>query len=269
MGLTALFSAATGMKAQETNIDVITNNISNVNTTAYKKVRANFQDLLYQRLSPSGGIDSQNNRVPSETIVGLGVELVNTQRNFEQGRLESTGRNTDIAVEGSGFLQVQLPEGLAASGIGYTRDGNLYIDVTGQIVTSKGYRVLPNITVPVPYIPDSLTIAQDGTISVMEPGATTMTNVGQLQLATFTNPEGLESIGQNLYVESDASGAGLTGAPGTNGFGVINQGYLESSNVELVEELVNMITAQRAFEFNSQAIRTADEMLQVVSNLRR
>jgi len=269
MGLTALFSAATGMKAQEINQDIIANNIANVNTTGFKKVRANFQDLLYQRLSPSGAVDSDNNRTPSETVVGLGVQLVNTQRDFGQGRLEQTGKPTDVAIEGPGFFQIQLPEGVARGGYGYSRDGSFIIDADGQLVTGQGYKVLPNITFPTDYLPDTLDIAADGTISVGVPGSTALQQVGQLELAYFTNPEGLQSIGQNLYIETDASGSPTTGTPGTSALGTLNQGHLESSNVELVEELVKMILTQRAFELNSQSIKTADEMLQVVTTLRR
>ncbi len=269
MGLTALFSAATGMQAQDINIDVISNNISNVNTTAFKKVRANFQDLLYQRLNPSGAVDAESNRVPSESIVGLGVQLVNTQRDFTQGRLEATGRNFDVAIEGNGFFQIQLPAGVARGGLGYTRDGNLYVDADGQLVTSQGYKIQPNITLPTDFLPDSVDIGRDGTVSVGTPGATALQQIGQLELAYFTNSEGLQSIGQNLYIQTDASGTPITATPGSDAVGMLNQGHLESSNVELVEELVNMIRAQRAFEFNSQTIKTADEMLQTVSTLRR
>ena len=269
MGLTALYSAATGMKAQDVNMDVIANNIANVNTTAYKKVRANFQDLMYQRLNPSGAVDSENNRIPSETIVGLGVQLVNTQRDFSEGRLEATNRKLDVAIEGNGFFQIEVPEGLSPDGVAYTRDGNLYVDADGQLVTGQGYRLTPNITFDTTFIPDSVDVAVDGTISYALPGSTTLTQAGQLELAFFTNPEGLESVGQNLYIQTDASGTATTGAPGSSSLGTIIQGHLESSNVELVEELVNMIRAQRAFEFNSQTIKTADEMMQVVTTLRR
>jgi len=269
MGVTALYSAATGMKAQFVKIDVISNNLANVNTTAYKKVRANFQDLLYQRLSPSGAVDAENNRTPSETVVGLGVRLVNTQRSFTEGRLENTGRKLDIAIQGTGFLQVQLPESMGRGGLGYTRDGNLYVDADGQLVTAQGYKVMPNMSLLKDRIEDSINIAADGTVSVGTPGTTALTQVGQLELAGFINMEGLESVGQNLYIETDASGAPTTGTPGTSNFGTIIQGHLESSNVELVEELSEMIQTQRALEFNSQSMRTADEMLQTLSTLRR
>lgn len=269
MGLTALYSAATGMKAQDVNIDVIANNIANVNTTGYKKVRANFQDLLYQRLSPAGALDGQNNRVPSETVVGLGVQLSNTQRDFAQGRLEVTTQKLDVAVQGDGFFQIEVPEGMGRGGLAYTRDGNLYIDADGQLVTAQGYKVSPNLSMPSGYIAEAVDISADGTISVGVSGQTTAQEVGTIQLANFMNPEGLQAIGQNLYIETDASGSPTTGDPGTENFGTLIQGHLESSNVELVEELVSMIRAQRAFEFNSQTIKTADEMLQVVTTLRR
>jgi len=267
MGLTALFSAATGMQAQERNIDVISNNIANVNTTAFKKVRANFQDLMYQQLSPSGAVDAASNQVPSETAVGLGVELVNTQRSFTQGRLENTGRDLDMALEGKGFFQIQLPEDVGRGGYGFTRDGNFYVDSEGQLVTSQGYRVAPNITLPTDYT--KVVVAKDGTVSVQTPGTTGLTELAQLELAYFINPEGLEAHGENIYLETDASGPVNTGVPGEAGLGLINQSHLESSNVELVEELVNMIRAQRAFEFNSQSIKTSDEMLQILGTLRR
>ncbi len=267
MALTALFSAATGMKAQETNIDVISNNIANVNTTSFKKVRANFQDLLYQRIASSGAVDADNNRIPSETVVGLGVSLVNTQRNFSQGRLEQTDAPLDVAIEGKGFFEVQLPADVGRGGFGYTRDGNFYVDADGQLVTSQGYKIQPNISIPSDYT--DISIAKDGTVTVATQSSATAQNVGQIELAYFVNDQGLQSIGDNLFVETDASGAPNTGTPGTGPLGTVTQGYLESSNVELVEELVNMIRAQRAFEFNSQSIKAADEMMQVVTNLRR
>jgi flagellar basal-body rod protein FlgG len=267
MALTALFSAATGMQAQETNIDVIANNIANVNTTGFKKGSANFQDLLYQQLSPAGSMDASGNRVPVESAVGLGVQLVNTQRDFSQGRLELTNRPLDVAIEGKGFFQVQLPNDLGRGGFGFTRDGNFSIDADGQLVTSQGYKVQPNIVIPSDYI--AVSIGQDGTVNVQTPASAALTQVGQIQLAYFSNPEGLQSAGQNLYVETPSSGNPLVGTPGSGPLGSLHSNYLESSNVELVEELVNMIRAQRAFEFNSQSIKTADEMLQVVANLRR
>jgi flagellar basal-body rod protein FlgG len=254
------------MRAQDINIDVISNNIANVNTTGFKAVRANFQDLLYQRLALAGTVDSENNQTPSETAVGLGVQLVNTQREFAQGRLEATGRDLDIAIAGKGFFQVQLPEDVGNGGYGYTRDGNLYVDANGDLVTAEGYKVQPGITFP--SNTTAVSIGTDGTVSVTVPGSTTAQQIGQMQLAYFVNPEGLSSIGSNLLIETDASGAATTGNPGADGLGLLNQSHLESSNVELVEELVNMIRAQRAFEFNSQSIKTADEMLQVVSTLR-
>jgi flagellar basal-body rod protein FlgG len=257
------------MKAQDTNLDVISNNIANINTTAFKKVKANFQDLLYQRLSPSGAVDSQNNRTPSETVVGLGVQLVNTQRDFSEGRLEITNNRFDIAIMGSGFFQVEVPESMGGGGYGYTRDGNFLPDANGQLVTAQGYKLVPNITLPQDFIFDSVDIAEDGTVSVGTPGSTALQQVGQIELAAFVNTEGLQSIGQNLYIETDASGTPQTGAAGTSNLGTIKQGHLESSNVDLVTELVNLIRTQRAYEFNSQTIKTADEMMQVVSTLRR
>jgi len=267
MALTALFSAATGMKAQETNQDVISNNISNMSTTAYKRVRANFQDLLYQQLSAAGSVDGEGNQVPSETAVGLGVQLVNTQREFSQGRLEQTSRELDIAIEGKGFFQVQLPEDVGRGGYGFTRDGNLYIDSDGNLVTGQGYKLQPSMSFPSNYT--DVAISADGTISVGTPDSTARTELGQLELAYFMNQEGLEAIGGNVYLETDASGSATPGTPGADGLGTLQQGYLESSNVELVDELVQMIRTQRAFEFNSESIKTADEMLQVLAQLRR
>lgn len=267
MALTALHSAATGMRAQETNIDIIANNIANVNTTGFKKIRANFQDLLYQRLSAAGAVDADNNQIPSETVVGLGVELVNTQRDFSQGSLETTNRELDVAIEGKGFFQVELPEDVGRGGYGYTRDGNFYVDASGNLVTSQGYKVQPGITIPTDFL--EVTIAKDGSISVSTPSSATLTNAGTIELAYFTNEEGLQSIGQNILIESEASGTASTGTPGSGALGTLNQGHLEGSNVSLVVELVNMIKTQRAYEFNSQSIKTADEMLQVATNLRR
>ena len=267
MALTALFSAATGMKAQELNIDVVANNIANVNTTGFKKVRANFQDLLYQRLHAAGAVDANNNREPSETAIGLGVQLVNTQRDFTQGRLEATGAPLDVAIEGIGFFQVALPEDVGRGGYGFTRDGNFYRDANGDMVTSQGYKVQPGLTVPQEAI--NVIISTDGTVSVTTPSNAEPQEIGNIELAYFVNEQGLEAIGDNLFVASGASGAPNTGTPGSGPLGTLNQSHLESSNVELVEELVAMIRAQRAFEFNSQSIKTADEMLQTVTNLRR
>jgi flagellar basal-body rod protein FlgG len=268
--LTALYSAATGMKAQEVNQDLIANNIANINTTSFKKVKANFQDLLYQRLAPSGAVDAESNRTPTETVVGVGVRLVNTQRDFSQGRLEPTGSFTDLAIDGPGFFQIQVPDGVGRGGYGYSRDGNFYIDANGQLVTSQGYKVQPNLTFPTDYLPDTVAVTADGMVSVNTPGGGgAATQIGQIELAFFTNPEGLQSLGGNLYIETDASGSPTTGTPGTTALGTLVQKYLESSNVDLVDELVQMIKTQRAFEFNSQSIKTADEMLQVLSTLRR
>jgi flagellar basal-body rod protein FlgG len=268
MALTALFSAATGMKAQELAIDVVANNIANVNTTGFKKVRPNFQDLLYQQLHAAGGVDANDNREASETAIGLGVQLVSTQRDFTQGRLEATGAPLDVAIEGIGFFQVELPEDVGRGGYGFTRDGNFYRDgETGDIVTSQGYRLQPSIS-----IPDDATdiiIAKDGTVSVTTPSQAEPQQVGNIELAFFVNEQGLEAIGDNLFIETGASGPVTTGTPGSGPLGLLNQNHLESSNVELVEELVRMIRTQRAFEFNSQSIKTADEMLQTVTNLRR
>lgn len=267
MALTALYSAASGAKAQQTNIDVISNNLANMNTTGFKKMRANFQDLLYQQLQGAGAIDSASNQIPSETTIGLGVALVNTQRDFSQGRLETTNRKLDVAIAGKGFFLVNLPEDVGRSGYGFTRDGNFYIDAVGELVTSHGYKIQPGLA----FTEGStdISISEDGTVSELPPGDIARRNVGRLDLAYFMNEEGLEAIGGNILLETDASGTANVSNPGVGGLGVLKQGFLESSNVELVDELVQMISTQRAFEFNLQSMQTADDMLQALAMLRR
>jgi flagellar basal-body rod protein FlgG len=253
--INSLWIAKTGLDAQQMNIDVVANNIANVSTTGFKRSRAVFEDLLYQTLRQPGARSSQTSEVPSGLQLGTGVRPIATERIFLQGTLTQTGNPLDIAINGNGLFQITLPDGTTA----YTRDGAFQVNSQGQLVTSSGYAVVPAITIPADTL--SITISIDGIISVQQAGVTTPTQVGQLQLASFINPAGLQSRGENLYLETAASGAPNTNTPGTNGLGVLNQAYLENSNVNAAEELVKMIEAQRAFELNSRVISTSDEML--------
>lgn len=259
----ALYSAATGMNAQETNIDVISNNLANVNTVGFKKGRADFQDLMYQYIVEPGSPTSQTTNNPSGVQVGLGVKTAAVQKVFTQGDLSSTGNQLDVAIEGDGFFQVIRPDGSFA----YTRSGTFQLDLNGQIVTSDGYIIAPGITIPQDAL--GITIAQDGTVTVKQPNNAVPTQVGQLTGVRFPNNGGLRAMGQNLYEETQASGAPVNGIFNQLGFGRLNQGFLESSNVSVVEQVVNMITAQRAYEASSKGITTADEMLNQVINLKR
>lgn len=259
----ALWTAASGMIAQQTNVDVISNNLANVNTTGYKKSRVDFQDLIYQNLRDPGAPSGQGVQLPTGLQLGHGVRPVATQKIFTQGSYQQTGNALDIVIEGNGFLQVTLPDGSVA----YTRDGSLKKDGEGRIVTSEGYLLEPQITIPENAL--SLTISSDGIVSVTTPGTSVPQEIGQIELASFVNPAGLNSIGRNLFTETAASGAPVTGVPGEEGLGTITQYYLEMSNVQVVEEMVNMIVAQRAYETNSKAIQASDEMLQQANNLRR
>jgi flagellar basal-body rod protein FlgG len=257
----SLWISKTGLDAQQTQMDVISNNLANVSTSGFKRSRAVFEDLLYQTIRQPGAQSSQQTQLPSGLQIGTGVHPVATERIFTQGNLQKTDNNLDVAIQGNGFLQVLLPDGTTA----YTRDGSFQVDSAGQLVTASGYAVQPAITIPANA--QSITIGRDGTVSVTQPGVATPTQVGTLQLATFVNPVGLESKGENLFVETGASGTASTNAPGTNGAGVLLQGYVETSNVNVVEELVNMIQTQRAYEMNSKAINTSDQMLQRLSQL--
>lgn len=260
----ALFTAATGMRAQETAIDVIANNLANVNTSSFKKSRTDFQDLMYQYLQEPGAPNSGGtSESPSGVQVGLGVKTSSVQKIFVQGDLNNTGNQLDVAIEGDGFFQVQSPEGE----IFYTRAGNFQLDQNGQLVTSDGYLVDPTITIP----PDALkvTVAADGTVSVRIPNTTEATNVGQLTAVRFQNNGGLRAIGRNLYQETTSSGAPTVGIFATQGVGRLQQGFLEGSNVSTVEEVVNMIKAQRAYEASSKAITTADDMIQQAIQVKR
>jgi flagellar basal-body rod protein FlgG len=252
----ALWAAKTGLDAQQTEMSVISNNLANVNTTGYKQDRAVFEDLLYQNQTQVGADTSQTTQSPSGLSIGTGVEVVSTEKEYGQGSLSQTGNPLDVAIQGQGFFQIQMPDGT----IGYTRDGTFQANAQGQLVTSSGYVVQPAITIP--QAAQSVTIGSDGTVTVLLPGQSSPTQVGQLQLANFINPAGLQPIGQNLLVQSASSGSPQTGTPGVNGLGTVSQGELEGSNVDVVEELVNMIQTQRAYEMNSKAISTVDQMLQ-------
>ena len=257
----SLFIAKTGLEAQQTNLDVITNNLANVSTNGFKKSRAVFEDLLYQNVRQPGAQSSQQTQLPSGLQIGTGTRTVATERIFSQGNPQQTGNSKDVMINGSGFFQVLLPDGTQA----YTRDGSFQSDANGQLVTSSGYVIQPPITVPNNAL--SVTVGRDGTVSITTPGTAAATQIGALQISTFVNPAGLESRGENLYVETSASGTANTNTPGTNGAGVLMQGYVETSNVNVVEEMVNMIQTQRAYEINSKAITTSDQMLQKISQL--
>ncbi|MDJ0657749.1 MAG: flagellar basal-body rod protein FlgG [Xanthomonadales bacterium] len=255
----ALWVAKTGLEAQQTRLAVVSNNLANVNTTGFKRARAVFEDLIYQNVRQVGAQSSESTQLPSGLSVGTGVRTVATEKLFSQGNVVNTGNALDVAIQGRGFLQVLLPDG----GQAYTRDGTLQINADGQMVTSAGYQIQPAITVP--QGAESVTIAPDGTVTVKVAGEDAPTQVGTIQLADFVNPVGLQSIGQNLYQESGSSGAPQTGNPAQNGLGSLLQGSLETSNVNSVEELVNLIETQRAYEMNSRAISTADQMLQFLN----
>lgn len=265
MSIRAMNTAASGMRALSTAVDVIANNVANVNTLGFKKSRANFEDLFYQEIRGSGSETGSGGMVPTPIQVGLGVRLASTQRLFTQGSLQETERELDLAIEGPGFFQVQLPDDIGG-GTGYTRAGNFARDQNGRLVTVNGRLVLPAVTIPADTL--AINVNSEGIIAVLQAGQTELTEVGTLELASFQNPEGLKSIGENVFIETQASGAPTTGEPGTDGLGLIQQGFLESSNVQVVNELVGLIENQRAFELNSQSIKTADEMLQVAARLR-
>ena len=258
----ALWVAKTGLEAQQTRMSVISNNLANVNTTAFKRDRAAFEDLLYQNVRQAGAQSSQDTRLPSGLQLGTGVRTVATEKIQTLGNIVQTENSLDVAIQGRGFFQVLKPDG----NIAYSRDGAFKLDETGQMVTSSGYVVQPAITIP--NNATSVTIGSDGVVSALTPGSATPTQLGSIQLADFINPGGLQAIGQNLYDETASSGSPSTGTPGLNGLGSVIQGALETSNVNVVEELVNMIETQRAYEMNSKAIQTTDRMLQfVTSNL--
>jgi len=257
----SLWISKTGLDAQQTQMDTISNNLANVSTTGFKRSRAVFEDLLYQNLRQPGAQSSQQTQIPSGLQVGTGVRPVATERIHTQGNLQQTGNKLDVAIQGDGFLQVLMPDGTTA----YTRDGSFQTDSQGQMVTANGFPVQPSITIPANAM--SVSIGLDGTVSVTQPGVVAPVQIGSLQLATFINPTGLQSQGSNLYVETASSGTASTNVPGTNGAGTLSQGYLETSNVNVVEELVNMIQTQRAYEINSKAITVSDQMLQKLSQM--
>ncbi|MCG8508809.1 MAG: flagellar basal-body rod protein FlgG [Rhodospirillales bacterium] len=257
----ALDIATTGMMAQQQNVSVISNNLANMNTTAYKRRRTEFQDLLYQNLRRVGATSSDAGTVvPSGVQMGLGVKLASVYRIHEQGNLQSTDNTFDLAIEGPGFFQIELPGGQTA----YTRDGSFQLNADGEIVTHDGYRLSPSISVPQNAI--DVTINESGEVLVKLDGQTDLSNAGQIQIAEFQNDAGLEAIGDNLFAETPASGSPITGTPGSTDFGTILQGFLETSNVNAVEEITALIAAQRAFEMNSKVVTTVDDMMNTVSN---
>ncbi len=256
----ALWIAKTGLDAQQTQMAVVTNNLANVNTTGFKRGRAVFADLLYQTVRQPGAQSSQDSQLPSGLMLGTGVRSVATEKLFTQGNIVQTGNQLDLAVNGRGFFQILLPDGTRA----YSRDGSFQLSANGELVNSNGYALDQGITIPEQT--QSVTIGADGTVSVLVAGESSPTEVGQLQLADFINPAGLQPMGENLFLETAASGDPQAATPGEDGVGTLVQGSLESSNVNVVEELVNMIETQRAYEMNSKAIATTDEMLAFVTN---
>jgi flagellar basal-body rod protein FlgG len=257
----SLWIAKTGLDAQQTQLDVISNNLANVSTNGFKRARPVFEDLLYQTLRQPGAQSSQQTQVPSGLQVGTGVRTTATVRVFNQGNLQQTGNSLDLAVSGQGFFQVLMPDGT----VGYSRDGSFQVDSQGQLVTSNGFALQPPITIPPNAI--TTTVGQDGTVSVTQSGSSAPVQVGSIQLASFVNPAGLQATGQNLFIETAASGSPNVNTPGTNGVGLLSQGYVETSNVNVVEELVGMIQTQRAYEINSKAIQTSDQMLAKLAQL--
>ncbi len=259
----ALLTSATGMMAQQTRTDVIANNLANVNTTAFKRSRADFEDLLYQTVQNGAVIGAPDSEMAPAIQIGRGTRLAGVQRLDTQGNLEQTGRNLDVAVEGAGYFQVAMPSGELA----YTRDGSFNVSDQGVLVTQDGYAVVPNIKVP--QDATGITISRSGEVTALRGGSTTPVDLGRLELATFANPAGLLADGQNLFSATAASGEPVCGYPGENGVGQLLQGSLEGSNVEVVQEMVDMITAMRAYEINSKAITNADQMQQIADNLIR
>lgn len=260
-----MFTAASGMKSQQMMIDVIANNLSNANTTGFKKSHIDFQDLLYQTMRQAGSASSSSTTFPTGIQLGHGSRPVAVRHIYEQGNLQATTSPLDVAIQGDGFYQVTLPDGRTA----YSRDGSFGRTAEGQFVTSDGYFIEPAITIPTNIPASAITISADGRVSYQDPNQNGSTEVGQMQIALFTNPSGLQSIGSNLYIETSASGNPQTGNPGEEGRGTLVQNFLESSNVAVVDEMVNMILAQRAYEVNVRSIQAADEMLQAANNLRR
>ena len=259
----SLWTAATGMQAQQMNIDNMSNNLSNVNTHGFKKGRILFQDLLYQDIKAAGAVTSAGIYHPSGIQMGMGVATVAIQKIHSQGNYENTYNQLDLTIEGDGYFQVTLPDG----NIGYIRSGAFSIDANGDVVTPEGYLLEPGINIPDNAL--SISVSSDGIFSVKLPGEDEETELGQIEIARFINPTGLSSIGENVYLATGASGAAQVGIPSEDGYGKVRQGFLETSNVQMVNEMVNMITGQRAYEMNSKAIQTSDEMLQTVAGLKR
>lgn len=258
-----LWTAATGMQAQTLKIDVIANNLANVNTNGFKKSNAEFQDLLYETLRPAGVASAEGNQVPTGLQLGHGTRSVATHKVFTQGDYQNTNSQLDVAIEGDGFFQIMRPNGEIA----YSRSGSFKSDSEGRVVNADGYALEPEITIPADTL--AVNIGTDGTVSVLQAGETEPSEIGTIELAKFVNPAGLNSIGRNLYLPTAASGDAVAGVAGEEGFGTITQGFLEMSNVNVVNEMVNMITAQRAYEINSKAIQTADDMMQTANSLKR
>lgn len=268
MAITALHSAATGLRALSTRIDVVANNLANAETTAFKRSRVNFEDLMYTMQKQPGTTTAAGDMSPAGIFIGHGVRISNTQLDLEQGPMESTGRQLDVAISGNGFFRVKIMDTIG-DGTAYTRNGNFFVNSVGELVLGlgDGYKLIPPITVPVGTT--DISISQEGIVEVTRSGENQKIVVGQLKLIQFINPQGLRQLGQSLYTETDASGEPIETNPGEDGAGQILQGFLESSNVDPVKELVTLIKTQRAFELNSQSIQTADQALQTVGNLRR
>jgi flagellar basal-body rod protein FlgG len=259
----ALFTSATGMMAQQFNMDVISNNLANVNTVGFKSARADFQDLLYQQIQPAGSIVSQGAQSPTGTQVGLGVRTASTETMFGEGELQTTNNPLDVAIEGNGFYSVLLPDGTT----GYSRDGSFKMNSQGQIVNSSGYAIQPEIVIP--SSATNISVGTDGTVSATVGTQVNPATLGQITLTSFVNDAGLESVGGNVFKVTAASGQPQTGVAGTSGYGTLQQGTLEMSNVSIVNEMVNMIVAQRAYEVNSKAIQACDDMLNTANQLKQ
>jgi flagellar basal-body rod protein FlgG len=259
----SLWTAATGMQAQSTNVDVIANNIANVNTIGFKKSRVDFQDLLYDTLRPPGVASSESTEVPGGIQLGHGTRVVAVTKMFTPGEYQNTKNELDLAIVGDGFFKITTPDGETA----YSRAGNFSLNSEGQVVTPDGFLLDPEVTIPTDTV--SISVGMDGIVSVLQAGETQQTQVGTIELVRFVNPSGLKSIGKNLFIPSDASGDEIAGTAGTNGLGSLEQGYVEMSNVSVVDEMVDMITAQRAYELNSKIVQVSDEMLSIANNVKR
>jgi len=268
MAITALHSAATGLRALSTRIDVVANNLANAETTAFKRARLNFEDLMYLTLRQPGTTNAAGDVSPAGIFVGLGTKISNSQLDLEQGSMENTGRPLDVGISGNGFFKVKIMDSIGG-GVGYTRNGNFFVNKDGNLVLGMGdgYQLIPPIRIP--NNASEISISQGGNIEVIEAGKTTKTAVGQLKLMNFINPQGLKLEGGSIFTETNASGPPIDNVPGVGGTGQIQQGFLEASNVDPVKELVTLIKTQRAFELNSQSIQTADQALQTIGNLRR